>query len=47
MEKLVIGCDEAAFEFKEQIKNYLKDRFEIIDCGVHDKSPGTVPGCSY
>ena len=43
MEKLVIGCDDAAFELKEQIKDYLKERFDIIDCGVHDESPVLYP----
>ncbi len=44
MKKIVIGCDEAAFEFKEQIRSYLSGRgFEIIDCGVYNTEPVLYP----
>jgi ribose 5-phosphate isomerase B len=32
--KIVIACDHAAFEEKEQVKDYLKSRFSIEDRGT-------------
>ncbi len=43
MTKIVIGCDDAAFEFKEQIKEHLKERYTIIDCGVYNTEPILYP----
>lgn len=38
--KIVIGCDEAAFDLKEEIKKYLEKKGqEVKDVGVYDKSP--------
>jgi ribose 5-phosphate isomerase B len=42
--KLVIGCDEAAFEFKEGIKSYLKSQsIECLDVGVYNTDPVLYP----
>ena len=35
MIKIAIASDHAGFEYKEIIKNHLKDRFEIQDFGTH------------
>ena len=35
MVKIAIASDHAGFEYKEIIKNHLKDRFEIQDFGTH------------
>ncbi len=35
MEKIYIACDHAAFEQKEMLKNYLSERFEVVDLGTH------------
>ncbi|QIK70663.1 RpiB/LacA/LacB family sugar-phosphate isomerase [Erysipelothrix sp. HDW6C] len=44
MKRIVIGCDEAAFEFKEAIKQYLKGKdVEVIDFGVHNTDPSLYP----
>ncbi|MBT7610427.1 MAG: ribose 5-phosphate isomerase B [Bacteriovoracaceae bacterium] len=32
--KIAIGCDHAAFEEKEQILTWLKDSYEVSDCGT-------------
>lgn len=48
MEKLLIGCDDAAFEFKEQIKAHLQDRYEVIDCGVYNtEDPVLYPDIAH
>ena len=37
--KIVIGCDEAAYDLKEEIKKYLEKKGqEVKDVGVYDKS---------
>lgn len=39
--KVYLGTDHAGFEFKEKIKEYLKDEgYEVVDCGadVFDKN---------
>ncbi len=42
--KLAIGCDEAAFELKEILKDYLHDMgHEVVDCGTHDTTPVLYP----
>lgn len=44
MRRIVIGCDEAAYEFKETIKQYLLARnFEVTDVGVYDTQPSLYP----
>ncbi len=41
---IAIGCDEAAFEFKEVIKAYLIARGqEVADYGVYDTTPVLYP----
>lgn len=34
MEDLFIASDHAAFEQKEMLKNYLKERFNVVDLGT-------------
>ena len=35
MKKIVIGCDHAAFEMKELVKEFLhSNNFEVVDCGT-------------
>lgn len=33
--KISLGCDHAAFEEKEQLMAWLKERFDVSDCGTH------------
>ncbi|WP_273320439.1 ribose 5-phosphate isomerase B [Vallitalea guaymasensis] len=41
---IVIGCDEAAYELKEKIKEYLKEiGQEVEDYGVYDNEPVLYP----
>ncbi len=47
MNKLVIGCDEAAFEFKEAIKQHLTPDYIIIDCGVYNTDPILYPDIAH
>jgi ribose 5-phosphate isomerase B len=42
--KLIIGSDEAAFDFKEKIKEYLTGKgYEIIDKGTYEGRPVLYP----
>jgi ribose 5-phosphate isomerase B len=42
--KLFIGCDHAAFEEKEELKNYLVDKgIEIGDVGTHENERCDYP----
>ena len=42
--KIALGCDEAAFEFKENIKKYLIELGEEVDdYGVYDTNPVLYP----
>ncbi len=42
--KIVIGCDHAAFEMKEQVKVLLqKKNFEVIDVGCHSNDRCDYP----
>lgn len=42
--KMAIGCDEAAFTFKESIKKLLLDQgIEVIDFGTFDDNPVLYP----
>lgn len=42
--KIAIGCDEAAFSFKEDLKKYLEiSGYEIEDYGVYDTNPILYP----
>lgn len=48
MKKIVIGCDEAAFEFKENIKDYLlSKKIEVVDFGVHNTEPSLYPDIAF
>ena len=40
--KIAIGCDHAAFKFKEQVKDFLKDH-EIIDVGTNNEESCDFP----
>lgn len=33
--KVVLGCDHAAFESKEELKKYLETKFEVLDEGTY------------
>jgi ribose 5-phosphate isomerase B len=42
--KLVLGCDEAAYSFKEAIKEYVVAKgYEVIDKGTFDGKPVMYP----
>lgn len=44
MKKIVVGCDEAALEFKEEIVKYLQEKnIEVIDVGVYNTDPVLYP----
>lgn len=47
MNKLVIGCDDAAFDFKELIKAHLEADYQIIDCGVYSAEPVLYPDVAH
>lgn len=41
---IAIGCDEAGYELKEQIKNYIsKKGYEVEDFGVYNTEPSLYP----
>lgn len=41
--KIAIGCDEAAFQLKEQIKKYLQEKkIEVVDFGTYDPSESVL-----
>jgi ribose 5-phosphate isomerase B len=41
--KVFIASDHAAFDEKNLIKDYLKNRFEVIDLGTHSKDSTHYP----
>jgi len=42
--RIALGCDEAAFKLKEQVKAYLNEKkYEVIDIGVYDETPSLYP----
>lgn len=42
--KIVVGCDEAAYRFKETIKEYLEKKGnEVLDVGVFNEDPSLYP----
>jgi len=42
--RVVIGCDEAAYELKEKVKAYLSAKnYEVKDIGVYDTLPSVYP----
>lgn len=41
---IAIGCDEAAFDMKEKIKEYLESKgIQVTDYGVYDNNPVLYP----
>lgn len=41
---IAIGCDEAGFQLKETIKNFLTGKgYEVVDYGVYDTNPVLYP----
>jgi len=46
--KIALGCDEAAFTFKEDIKTFLAEKGHIVeDFGTYDESPVLYPDIGY
>ena len=46
--KIAVGCDEAAFELKEGIKQFLaSEHVEVTDFGVHDTTPVPYPSIAF
>jgi ribose 5-phosphate isomerase B len=46
--KIALGCDEAAFELKEQLKSFLSSQqVEVTDFGVHDTTPVPYPSIAF
>ncbi len=42
--KLAIGCDEAGFYLKEEVKRYLEEKgHEVADVGVYNTNPTLYP----
>ena len=42
--KIVVGCDEAAYKLKEQVKKHLEDKgYDITDVGVYNEDPSLYP----
>lgn len=42
--KIAIGCDDAAYGLKNQLKDYLEQSgFALIDVGVYDEAPSHYP----
>jgi ribose 5-phosphate isomerase B len=46
--KLAIGCDEAAFDLKELIKQHLMGRgLDVTDFGTHEAEPVHYPNIAF
>ena len=46
--KLAIGCDEAAYDLKQIIKQHLSDAgHEVTDFGTHDAQPVLYPDVAF
>ena len=43
MLKIAIGSDHGGFAYKEAIKKYLKDKYEVIDVGTNDENSCHYP----
>lgn len=43
MGKIAISSDHAGYELKEKLKNYLKEKFEIIDLGTDSSDSVDYP----
>ena len=48
MEKIVIGCDHAAVQMKNNVINHLKSRgFDVIDVGTYSEESCDYPDYAY
>lgn len=48
MKPIAIGCDEAAYDFKEIIKEMLIEKgYEVEDYGTYDNKPVLYPGIAF
>ena len=48
MRKIAVGCDHAAYEFKEKAVKYLKDKgFEVEDFGTYSNDSVDYPDYIY
>ena len=46
--KLVIGCDEAAYRLKEEMKEYIRQLgHEVKDIGVYHEEPSLYPDTAF
>ncbi|OWK74961.1 ribose 5-phosphate isomerase B [Flavobacteriaceae bacterium JJC] len=43
MKKIAIACDHAGFDYKEIIKKYLQDKYEVKDFGTFSKDSVDYP----
>lgn len=41
--KIVIGSDHAGFELKEQLVNYLQEKYKVVNCGTYSKDSVDYP----
>lgn len=41
--KVILGCDHAAFEAKEELKKYLEESHEVIDVGTYSSKRCNYP----
>ena len=42
--KIVVGCDEAAYSLKEDVKKHLEEKgYDVIDVGVYNTEPSLYP----
>lgn len=42
--RIVVGCDEAAYNLKETVKRHLEQKgFELVDVGVYNEDPSLYP----
>ena len=48
MKPIAIGCDEAAYDFKEIIKEMLIEKgYEVEDYGTYDNKPVLYPDIAF
>lgn len=48
IKKIVIGCDEAALELKNYLRDLMLDLgYEVVDKGIHDDKPVMYPSIAY
>lgn len=43
MKKIFIGCDHGALELKNELYNYLKENYDILDMGVYEEKSVDYP----